>query len=112
MVTLPVRSSQAVGACVRVCVCVCVEVLEQACNYLFASYDVHRACLRFDDSLGHSCTVICLGILRTISLRNYRGHMVCRAEHRQADTRVCTNVGDSSAVWRTLCCLLEAAATE
>ncbi len=97
-------------ACVCVCVCVChSELLEQACNHLFASYDVHQACLRFDDSLGHSCSIMYLG---NNSLIDYRWHMVCRAKQGQADTRVSTNVGDSSTVWWTLCCLLEAAATE
>ena len=86
---LYVRSSQAVGAggwvgggvCLCVCVCLCVsvslcvclcvcvsvcvpdsdsEILEQACKYLQASYDVHQACLLFVDSLGHSYTIMCL----------------------------------------------------
>ena len=99
-----------VWVCARARVCVCQsELLEQACNHLFASYDVHQACLRFDDSLGHSCSIMYLG---NNSLIDYRWHMVCRAKHGQADTRVSTNVGDSSTVWWTLCCLLEAAATE
>ena len=109
---VPVCACVGVRARARVCVCVCVcqsELLEQACNHLFASYDVHQACLRFDDSLGHSCSIMYLG---NNSLIDYRWHMVCRAKHGQADTRVSTNVGDSSTVWWTLCCLLEAAATE
>ena len=107
---VPVCACVGVRARARVCVCVCQsELLEQACNHLFASYDVHQACLRFDDSLGHSCSIMYLG---NNSLIDYRWHMVCRAKHGQADTRVSTNVGDSSTVWWTLCCLLEAAATE
>ena len=131
---LCVRSSQAVGAggwvcvcasaCVRVCVRLLVRLRARAClcvcececeilNFLNRHATIFMpatmSCLLFVDSLGHSYTIMCL--INT-PFRQCRRQMVCRAEHRQADTRVSTNVGDSSTVWWTLCCLLEAAATE
>jgi len=104
------------SACARACPCVCECECECECkilNFLNRHATIFMpatmSCLLFVDSLGHSYTIMCL--INT-PFRQYRRQMVCRAEHRQADTRVSTNVGDSSAVWWTLCCLLEAAATE